>query len=159
MQHLHIALEYTASNAFDIDLTAFMLANDKYIPTEGFMVYYHNLASTDGSVKYVIENKNKYLEIDLSKTASEIEEIYIIVSIYEAATKNQCFSKIPTIEVSIIDIETGQKLNSYALNTAFPNETSVELGRLFVRYGKWRWETLSVGYKESLDKFVNKYVY
>lgn len=163
MQHLRIALEYTATSIFDVDITAFMLANDKYIPNEHFMVYYHNLASADGAVKYLqkIENglQSKYFEIDLTKVAKEITEIYFIVSVYDAASKKQILGKIPHIQVHTTDVDTGQRLNSYNLNTAFPNETAVELGRLFVRYDKWRWETLTVGYKEELEKFVNKYVF
>ncbi len=159
MQHLRITLAYTAPSTFDLDMTAFMLANDKYIPHENCMVYYHNLASADGSVKYVQENQSKYLDIDLRKTAKEIEEIYLVISMYDAANRNQTFGKIPAVEVTITDMDTNQKTHTYHLHTSFPNETAIELGRLFVRYDKWRWETLSVGYKEGLEKFVNKYVF
>lgn len=163
MQQLRITLEYTHTSTFDLDITAFMLANDKYIPNENFMVYYHNLISADGSVKYeqALSNglQNKYLDIDLGKTAQEIEEIYFIISIYDAANRNQSFGKIPQAQVHIVDTEMNKKLNTYIINTNFPHETSIELGRLFARNGRWRWETLSVGYKESLEKFVNKYVF
>ncbi len=163
MQHLRISLTYSDLAAFDIDITAFMLANDKYIPNENYMVYYHNLVSADGAVKYAQEKQGglqcKFFDIDLSKVATEIEEIYLIVSLYEAANRNQCFGKIPNVQVNLEETDTSKTLNTYHLATSFPHETSIELGRLFVRYGKWRWETLSVGYQEGLEKFVNKYVF
>lgn len=163
MQHIRISLTYTDLAAFDIDMTAFMLANDKYIPNEHYMVYYHNLVSADGAVKYLQEKQGglqtKFLEIDLSKVATEIEEIYFVVGLYEAANRNQCFGKVPNVQVSLVETDTGKTINTYHLATAFANETAIELGRLFVRYGKWRWETLSVGYQEELEKFVNKYVF
>lgn len=163
MQNLRISLTYSDLAAFDIDITAFMLANDKYIPNENYMVYYHNLVSADGAVKYLAEKQaglqTKFFDIDLSKVATEIEEIYLVVSLYEAASRNQCFGKVPNIQVNLVDLDTGKTLNTYHIATSFAHETSVELGRLFVRYGKWRWETLSVGYQEGLEKFVNKYVF
>lgn len=146
-----------------MDICAFMLAADKYIPDEHAMVYYNNPQSLDGGLRLQADDRQgvagELLVMDLSKVAPQIEEIILVASIHEAKEKGLYFGKSQQASLSLADTSAHTILKSFELHTGAAPYRSIEFGRLFYRYEKWRFEFLGVGYYEGLERFVEKYVW
>ena len=56
-----------------------------------------------------------------------------------------------------MDDSTGIEIAKYELDEDFSVETGIELGRLYKRDNKWKFEASAIGYKEDLSFFLSKY--
>lgn len=153
-----------ATQRADLDAVVFMLAADKWIPTESHIVYHGNAASTDGAVIHQGDDRNglkgEIIEIDLSKVGKEIEEIILAVCVFGAEPQTiKTFGETPHAIAALYDAESNTEIKRIDLKEGYVNDNSMEFGRLFFRFNKWRFESLEVGYLGGLEKFVNKYVY
>lgn len=150
---------------FDLDASAFMLAADKQIPTEGFFVFYNSPESSDRSVKSSgddrtggsSEGDDETLTVDLVKVDARIEEIIFTVTIHDHDSRRQNFGQVRNSFIRIYDAVTQVEICKYELGEDFSVETAVEFGRLYKRGGAWRFEAMGVGYKGGLDTFTTKY--
>jgi len=161
-QNLKISVNWAESDT-DIDLVAFM-REDGFIPSEEFMVYFNNKVSADGAVQHLGDDRSggaegETMQIDLSQVAEGIDEIMFVVCLNPQEGKINNFGHVPQAKLKILD-ETNQRvLIEVNLTQSFPNESAVELGRMYLLAGKWRFEDIQVGYKVDLAHFVNKFVY
>lgn len=150
----------------DLDLSAFMINEKRLIPQEAFFVFYGNVDSPARSLHYrgnnflgdkgEVEN-NETIEVDLSMVSSRIHEIVFVATINEAIKRKQAFSHISNAYIRIIDDARGLEIARYELGADFFSETVVELGRLFRKDGKWKFEAYGIGYKQDLTFLLSKY--
>ncbi len=150
--------------AFDLDASVFMLGNNGKIPNEQYFVFYNNLASPDGSLKHLGDNRtgqgegdDEVIQINLDKVDPTIQEIVFIVTIHEAETRRQNFGQVRNSFIRIYDQITGKEITKYELEEDFSRETAIEFGRLYKKDGDWRFQAVGQGYNSGLQSFVDKY--
>lgn len=166
LSQLSLSLSWQAVGSLqygiDLDIAAFMLAEDKKIPDERFLVYYHNPQSADGAIQLSFDDRQggegEMMEIDLTKVDKKIEEIILIASVYEGSQNKLTFGKSVNAHLCLKDKENGNVIKETNLSLAFSGESSIEFGRLFYRFNRWRFESLGIGYSADFDRFVDKYV-
>jgi tellurium resistance protein TerD len=153
-------------NSFDLDASAFMLNEQKYIPKEEFFIFYGNTDSPDGALHHTGDDPtggnsdggdDESIQVDLSKISDNIHEIIFVVTIHEAATRKQNFGQVRDSYIRIVDDTSGQEVAKYELDEDFSVETAIEFGRLYKRDNKWKFEASGLGYREELSFFVSKY--
>lgn len=147
---------------FDIDASVFMLGEDKKILSDRHLIFYNNLKSPDESIIHtgdniIGEDDNEQILIDLSKIAKEVNEISIVVTIYDAVARNQNFGNISNSYIRIVDLHTNQMILKYELEEDFSSETAVEFGKIQKQNGEWKFQAVGIGAKEGLEGFLNKY--
>lgn len=151
---------------FDLDASAFMLCENKKIPTEQFFVFYNNLISPDKAVESTGDDRtggnsdggdDETIKVDLTKIDSRIQEIIFTASIYEAEERHQNFGQVHNSYIRIYNAITNEEIARYDLDEDFSIETAVEFGRLYKRNGEWKFEALGIGYKGGLEYFTQKY--
>lgn len=149
---------------FDLDASAFILGENKKILADEFFVFYNNLKSPDGAVEHTGDNltgegegDDESIKIDLSKLDSRATEICFVVTIHKADERRQNFGQVRNSFIRIYDSANGEELARYDLEEDFSVETAVEFGRLYKKNGQWRFEAMGIGYKNGLDKFLEKY--
>ena len=150
---------------YDLDASAFMLGNDKQVPSEAFFVFYSNPKSPDGAVQSSgddrtggsSEGDDETLMVDLGRVDSRIEEIVFTVTIYEFEERKQNFGQVRNSFIRIYDATANVEICKYELGEDFSVETAVEFGRLYKRGGAWRFEAMGIGHKGGLATFVGKY--
>lgn len=127
-------------------------------------VFYNNLSSPDGAVKHTGDNltgdgdgDDEQILVDLSKIASNAQEICIVVTIHEAESRKQNFGQVRNSVVRIFDSDTNVNILKYELEEDFSVETAVEFGRIYKRNGEWKFEAVGIGMKGGLEDFLNKY--
>ena len=151
---------------FDLDASAFMIANDRLIPAEEYFVFYGNTDSPDSALHHTgddptggnsADGDDETIQVDLSKVNSTITEILFVVTIHDAITRKQNYGQVRNSYIRIVDDANGEEIAKYELGEDFSVETGVEFGRLYKREGKWKFEASGIGYKEDLSFFLSKY--
>jgi tellurium resistance protein TerD len=151
---------------FDLDASAFMIDEQRQIPSEPFFVFYGNTDSPDGSLRHTgddptggnsADGDDESIEVDLSKVDPRINEILIVVTIHDANDRKQNYGQVRNSYIRIVDDSNGQEVAKYELGEDFSIETAVEFGRLYKRNSQWKFEASGIGYREDLAFFLSKY--
>lgn len=149
--------------AFDLDVSIFILGNNAKLVNENYFVFYNNLKSPDGAVEHTGDNltgdgdgDDEKIVVDFSKIAADVAEICFVVTIHHADTKRQNFGQIRNSFIRIVDTNNTE-LVKYELDEDFSIETAVEFGRLYKRNDEWKFEAVGAGMKGGLQDFLNKY--
>lgn len=149
--------------AFDLDASVFILGENKKILSDQHFIFYNNLKSPNGSVEHTGDNltgdgdgDDEQILVDLSKVENEVAEICIVVTIHDAAGRNQNFGQVRNSFIRIVD-NTGSTILKFELDEDFSIETAVEFGRIYKRNNEWKFEAVGVGMKGGLEDYLNKY--
>lgn len=151
---------------FDLDASAFMLGNNKHIPSDNFFVFYNNQKSPDGAVESTGDDltggnsdggDDETLNVDLAKVDPQVQEIIFTATIYKAEERKQNFGQVRNSYIRIYNSITNEEIARYDLDEDFSIETAVEFGRLYRRGSEWKFEAMGIGNKGGLQALVNKY--
>lgn len=151
---------------FDLDASAFMINEKLLIPTEEYFVFYGNTISPDNSLLHTgddptggnsTEGVDEIIQVNLANINEAITEILFVVTIHDAIARKQNYGQVHNSYIRIVDDSTGIEIAKYELDEDFSVETGIELGRLYKRDNKWKFEASAIGYKEDLSFFLSKY--
>jgi tellurium resistance protein TerD len=141
----------------DCDVSAFMLNAGGSLPDEGYLVFYNNLKSSDGSVRHNGDNRTggtdedcETIDINLSDVPGNISQICFTISI----NNTDCgfnFYNVKNAAVKVFDLHTGNILCAYALDESFPDADTLNMGRLFRDGDEWYFEALGDAYTGGLE--------
>jgi tellurium resistance protein TerD len=99
------------------------------------------------------------LDIDLSKVSTDVEEIIIVVSIYDYVERKQNFGMVDDAYIRIFKSSTPNNDDyRYELNEDFSTCASVEFCRIYRRNNEWKLQALGIGHKGGLEELVTKYI-
>ncbi len=164
MKTARIALGWDVNPAFDLDISIFMLGSNGKIPNEKYFVFYNNLESQDGSVKLLEDSKTgepsedyATIEIDLTKVNSSIQEIVLVVTVYDVDGINPTFSQVNNSFMRIYDTATKQEIAKYELDEDSSEGTAMEFCKLSKKEGDWIFHAVGQGSKLEIESFVDKY--
>lgn len=149
---------------FDLDVSVFILGENKKLLTDSHFVFYNNLISPDNAVEHAGDNltgegdgDDESVKIDLSKIDSNATELCFVVTIHDAENRKQNFGQVRNSFVRVYNPDNNEEILKYELEEDFSVETAVEFGRLYKRNGEWKFEAVGVGQKGGLQDFLNKY--
>ena len=127
-------------------------------------VFYNNLRSPNDAVIHTGDNltgdgdgDDEQVMVDLSKIDDNASEIIVVVTIHDAAARNQNFGQVRNSFVRIVDSASNAELLNYELEEDFSIETAVEFGRIYKRNNEWKFEAVGTGMKGGLQDYLNKY--
>lgn len=127
-------------------------------------VFYNNLRSPNDAVIHTGDNltgdgdgDDEQVMVDLSKIDNNASEIIVVVTIHDAASRNQNFGQVRNSFVRIVDTASNAELLNYELEEDFSIETAVEFGRIYKRNNEWKFEAVGTGMKGGLQDYLNKY--
>ena len=155
------------SYAFDLDATACMLGENKKLVGEEYFVFYSNLTSPDGACQLTGDDTtggnsdgddDEQIFVDLSLVDPRVNSIVFSASIYEAKERRQNFGQVQNSYIRICNTDTNEELFKYELCEDFSTATAVELGRLYLRDGIWKFEATGIAHKGGLQSIIDKYL-
>ena len=165
IKNARIALGWDINPAFDLDVSIFMLGSNGKIPNEKYFVFYNNLESQDGSVKFLEDGKTgecaedyATIEIDLSQVTPSVQEIIFVVTIYDVDGINPTFNQVKNSFMRIYETATKQEIAKYELDEDSSEGTAMEFCKLSKKEGDWIFQAVGQGSKLELESFVDKYV-
>ncbi len=149
---------------FDLDASAFIMGENRKLISDAHFVFYNNLKSPGGAVEHTGDNltgdgdgDDEQILVDLSRIEDSVAEICIVVTIHDAAARNQNFGQVRNSFIRIFDTNTGETILNFELDEDFSVETAVEFGRIYKRNGTWKFEAVGVGMKGGLEDYLRKY--
>ncbi len=148
----------------DLDMSAFLVADDLKVPTEQFFVFYNNLHSPDRSIHHKGDNRtgqgdgdDETFWLDLSLVAQEIEQIFLVASIHSSDETVNSFGEIKQIRLRIYDRNAQSEIASYVIGNEFADMNALQIGRFYKEYGTWFFEATAEATTKGLTSFVDKY--
>jgi tellurium resistance protein TerD len=154
----------STGSAFDLDASAFILGENKKLLSEQHFVFYNNLKSPGDAVVHTGDNltgdgegDDEQILVDLSGIDNSASEICIVITIHDAATRNQNFGQVRNSFIRIFDTHTNEELLKYELEEDFSIETAVEFGKIYKKNGEWKFEAVGAGMKGGLQDYLNKF--
>lgn len=173
----------SVGQAYDLDVSAFLLDANGKVTSKELMVFYNNLKSPNDFVVHTGDNltgagagDDEKLIIDFTKAIATVKKVLFVVTIHEAAARNQNFGQVSGAYIRIMD-ETKAKLGDtltdpaaqeaaykaaeilkYDLNEDYSVETAVLFGSIYEKDGEWKFSADGVGKKGGLGDYVAEYV-
>lgn len=140
------------------------MGENRKLISDAHFVFYNNLKSPGGAVEHTGDNltgdgdgDDEQILVDLSRIEDSVAEICIVVTIHDAAARNQNFGQVRNSFIRIFDTNTGETILNFELDEDFSVETAVEFGRIYKRNGTWKFEAVGVGMKGGLEDYLRKY--
>lgn len=149
---------------FDVDVSAFILGENKKLLSEKHFIFYNNLKSPTEAVVHTGDNRtgqgegdDESLLVDFSKIDATAREIIFVTTIHEAAANNQNFGQVSGAYIRILNGDTNNELMKYDLNEDYSVETAMTFGRLYLKDGEWKFEAVGTGSAGGLQKYVTDF--
>jgi tellurium resistance protein TerD len=167
---------------FDLDVSAFLLAENGKIPADEYVVFYGSELkmktaegdrpySGDGSVVGAVDaidgtesdgDDDEDMKIYFDKIWEGITQIVITVTITkypndkkkDRRTLLQNFGMVEDCYIRMWDDETGEEVIRYNLKEKFTTEDAVEFGRFVKVNGSWEFVATGESYTGTLNKFI-----
>lgn len=188
-----------AKPPYDLDASTFLLGKSGEIEKEFDFVFYgspnkiqvgtdengnpiYRPTSIDNSVLGSIDDLgddddntgegNEEIEVDLTKTNPNIQEIIFTASIYwqpsDSYTINEKgypnaprlkynFGQVRDAYIQITNKITGETICRYDLDEDFSTDKGVEFGRLYRRGSEWKFQAVGEAHKDGLEPICRKY--
>ena len=115
---------FDTGEEFDLDATAFMLADNGKVSCQDDFIFFGNL--------------------------SHITKIAFAVTIYDAEIRRQNFGQVSNAFIRIYDETTGVEILRYDLGEDFSIETAAIFGELYKYGNEWKFNAIGSGYQGGL---------
>ncbi len=156
--------KYDGESDFDLDASAFILNSTGKVRKDEDFVFFNNTKGADGAVFHTGDNltgegegDDEQIKIDLSKMPGDIEKVSFVITIHEAAERNQNFGQVSNAFVRIVDESTNEELVRYDLGEDFSIETALIVGELYKHNGEWKFSAVGAGYQGGLYAVCKDY--
>lgn len=143
--------------AFDLDASAFMLAENGKCADSGDFVFYGNLKHSTESVIHMGDNltgegdgDDEQIKVDLSKVPASVTKIAFTATIYDAEIRHQNFGQVSNAYIRIYNEANNEELIRYDLGEDFSIETAIVFGELYKHNGEWKFNAIGSGYQGGL---------
>lgn len=161
--------EFRKSSPLDLDASVFLLTNASGSPVcqkSSHFVFFNNLNGP--GVQHMGDNRTGAGEgddetiiinfADVEKTAENVDEISVFVTIYQARQKNLNFGNLEEAHVNIYNENDGKIIAQYKLHEAYGDKFSLQVGS-FVKNapGDWEFQAIGVGFCQDLGDICQKY--
>jgi tellurium resistance protein TerD len=153
--------------SMDLDASAFILAGDK-LPSDKHFVYYNNLKGPGDAVIHTGDNltgdgagDDEKILINLDKLDPTIDEVSVIVSIYEGISKGQNFGQVKNAYIRICELNAdgsfGNEVMRADLEEDYSAYTVLQFGSIYKKNDEWKFQFAGNGYKADLGAVVQQY--
>ena len=156
--------KYDGGSDFDLDASAFLLAENGKVSSQNDFIFYGNLKSKADAVIHQGDNRtgagdgdDETMLVELSKIPSEITKIDFTVTIYEAEQRKQNFGQVANAFIRIIDEATNQELIRYDLGEDFSIETAVVVGEIYRNGSEWKFNAIGSGFQGGLGALCTNF--
>ena len=154
----------TDGQQFDLDASAFLLADNGKVRSEADFIFYNQLKSGCGSVEHPGDNRtgdgdgdDEAIKVDLSRVPADVQRIAITVTIDQADARRQSFGQVANAFVRIVNEETGSEVVRYDLSEDASTETAMIFSELYRHNGEWKFKAIGQGYAGGLRAMCHQY--
>lgn len=177
--NFYIGLEWTpptGGQTYDLDGSIFACAYDAddnpKLVSKGHFVYFKQLQSSDGAIVHsgdnltgldTDDNDDEQIRVYLDKLDPRVQELSIIVNIYDAIRKNQNFGQVKKASIRICQMDAAgnptTELLKFNLSEDYSKFTALQFGQIYKRDdGAWAFNPTGQGFENAdLGTVLNVY--
>lgn len=155
---------YEGSANFDLDLVIFECDKNKRCIDERHFIFYGNLEDPEGAIKHSGDNRtgagdgdDETAFIKFANIPETVENIVIVVTIYEAKANNQNFGLVDNAFIHMVNTETNEEILRYDLGEDFSIQTAVVFAEIYKNAGEWKFKAVGEGYAKDLSDLCQEY--
>ncbi|MCX4161759.1 MULTISPECIES: TerD family protein [Paraburkholderia] len=151
---------------FEVNVSAFLLNHKTGKPLaardEDF-VFYNNRQDPTGAVVHRPDDwqdGDDAMTLDLDILAAQnpgVDEVSLIVEIYEGLKRRQNFGHINHTTAVINDADTKTPIAQFRLTEDDATYTAVQMGSFVRENGDWHFKAIGTGYNKGLAAFLSAY--
>jgi len=168
LQKILIGLGWDARSSdgadFDLDATAFMLAESGKVRSDEDFIFYGKLVSNCGSIEHTGDNRSgsgdgddEAIKIFLDKVPSSIKRVVICVTIDEAATRKQNFGQVGGAFMRIVNMDNDVEIARFDLSEDYSTETAMIFGEIYNHNGEWKFKAVGQGFSGGLEAMCRQF--
>jgi len=154
----------TDGEDFDLDASAFMLADNGKTRNDDDFIFYSQLKSQCGSIEHTGDNRtgagdgdDEALIIVLEKVPSQIQRIAITVTIHDYAARRQNFGQVSDAFMRIVNLDTDIEIARFDLSEDYSTETAMIFGEIYRHNNEWKFKAVGQGYAGGLEAMCGQY--
>ncbi len=148
----------------DVDMSAFLVAQDGKVPSEREFIFYNNVQSPDRSLLHKGDNRtgqgdgdDETLWLNLDAVDRQITEIILVASIYNNEQTIDSFREVSQVSLRIYNRQPLIEIATYVISTENSDANAFQIGRFYREFGTWFFEAIEEGSSKGLAFFVDKY--
>ncbi len=154
----------TDGQPFDLDASAFLLADNDKVRSDADFCFYNQLSVAAGSVAHQGDNltgdgdgDDEQIKILLSQVPSDVSKIAIVVTIHEAEARRQSFGQVTNAFIRLVNNKTGNEITRFDLSEDASTETAMTLGEVYRHGAEWKFRAIGQGYTGGLAPLARNY--
>ncbi len=143
---------------FDIDGSAFMLAENNKIRQDDDFIFYNHPQSPNKSIELINtqEANTQFFKINLANIPQQIKRVAFVLTLHDAKKRQQNFGLLNSIVVKVLNAATKEELAVYILSD-IEIETALILTELYRYNEEWKLKAIGQGYIDGLDVLARNY--
>ena len=154
----------TSGQEFDLDASAFLLANHGKVRGDHDFIFYNQLKSADGAVEHTGDNRSgagdgddEVIKINLTTLAADVDKVVITVTIHDAQARGQNFGQVDNAFIRVGNEETGAEVVRFDFGEDYSVETAMVFGEIYRHNGEWKFRAVGQGYSGGLAAMCHQY--
>lgn len=170
LQHITIGVGWDSNafdgEAFDLDVSLFLLGTDEKTRSDDDFIYYNNMAASEGGVTHHGDSRtgagagdDEAISIDLHALPFDVVKIAIVLSIYKGAEKEQDLGGVRKSYVRLVNEANGHEILRFDLGEHFEGkfETAALVGSINREGPKWHFTPLAEFEAHGLAPIAERY--
>jgi tellurium resistance protein TerD len=159
----------------DLDASLLILGDNEKMLAEDSILFYNSTKNAQGKPHLyngalehsgdertgAADGDDETISIDLSKIAADVKIMLAVITIYGTNQNSSVtFGRVKNASVRLYNGDTNQALYQFDLTEDASRGTAVEMARIYLKDGEWRFTTLGdiVGTSANgLEDIINKY--
>lgn len=154
----------TDGAAFDLDASAFILAESGKVRSDSDFIFYNNAKSADGTVEHTGDNKtgagegdDEAIKVNLASLTPDVAKIAFTVTIHEADSRKQNFGMVSSAYIRVVNDENGTEIARYDLSEDASTETAMVFGEIYRSGSDWKFRAVGQGFAGGLGSLASSY--
>jgi tellurium resistance protein TerD len=149
---------------FDLDASAFLLAESGKVRSDSDFIFYNQLKSSDGSVEHTGDNltgegegDDEAIKVDLSRVPADIQRIAVAVTIHDADNRRQNFGMVQNAFIRVVNDADNKEIARYDLSEDYSTETALIFGEVYRHGAEWKFRAVGQGFQGGLAPLARNY--
>lgn len=154
----------TDGQEFDLDASAFLLAETGKVQSSADFVFYNQMRSACGSVEHTGDNRtgqgegdDEQLKVDLSAVPAAVQRVAITVTIHDADVRKQSFGQVGNAFIRVVNADTNSEVVRYDLSEDYSTETAMIFGEVYRNGSEWKFKAVGQGYAGGLKAMCSQF--
>jgi len=154
----------TDGDDYDLDASAFMVAESGKVRSDEDFIFYNQLSSRCGSVEHTGDDRtgagagdDEALQIDLTLVPNHVKRIVVCVTIDEAEARRQNFGQVSGAFMRIVNLDNDVEIARFDLSEDYSTETAMIFGEVYRYNDEWKFKAIGQGYAGGLEALCGQF--